>query len=217
MPYLRSVPQSGMYSYLGASLSQSAAQYMNDSLRDIATKRFPLAYIAKNLNYRWGNGASAYANDASARQSAITLAGALINAGLPPTALAADLAAAAGYATPRAPTPITSITPPAPPQNSGGTATVVPIPPPTISTTGNPAPTLAPPPTTPVNVTIAAPPLPAVTVAAGTSPGTPLDTSGPATAGIAGALPKGVSPLALIALAVVGFLALPKSNGSRRH
>ena len=216
MPYLRSVPQSGMYSYLGASLSQSAAQYMNDSLRDIATKRFPLAYIARNLNYRWGNGASAYANDASARQSAITLAGALINAGLPPTALAADLAAAAGYATPRAPTPITSITPPAPPPSVGGTASVIPTPPPVVTTVGNPSPSIAPPPTTPVNVTIAAPALPALTVAAGTSPGTPLDTTGPVAAGVAGAV-KGVSPVALIALALVGFLALPKSKGSRRH
>lgn len=220
MPYVNGVPQTGMYSYLGRNLAESAQGFLDDSLNDLRTRRFTPQQIAGNLNYRW----NLYQNDSAARQSAIALALALINAGLKPSVLSASLAAAAGYTTPSAPAqPIVSVTPPTPPPtNVGGgqngiTVTGVPV---IVSTVPSPAtPTMAQPPSAPASITVMAPP-PGPTVVAGTSDGTPLDTSGPsaAPAPAQASIFGKVSPtMLLIGLAVSGFLALKKSKGSRRY
>lgn len=217
MPYTRAVPTTGMYSYLGKSLAESAQGFLTDSLRDLQTRRFTPTQIAGNLNYRW----TMYQGDAAARQSAISLAQALINAGLKPSVLAASLAAAAGYAATTAPTPITTITPPTPPPSVGGGKngiTLPALPPSQPQTVPSPAsPPIAQPPAMPVSITVSAP-TPGPTVVAGTSAGTPQDTSGPsAPASPVQASMFGGSSLALVALAIVGLLALPKAKGTRRH
>lgn len=218
MPYQRGVPVTGMYSYLGASLSQSAQGFLTDSLHDLQTRRFTAQQIAGNLNYRW----TTYQADASARQSAISLAQALINAGLPPSALTASLAAAAGYAATTPPVPITVVNRPAPPPTGPGGGnngiTLPALPPSMPQSVPSPAsPPIAQPPSMPVSITVTAP-APGPAVIAGTSAGTPQDTSGPSTPTTpVQASMFGGSSLALVALAIIGFLALPKAKGSRRH